>query len=77
MVTNEDAIKKHGFKPLARIVGWHVVGVDPSIMGIGPVPAIKGLLQKTKLKMNDIDLFEVCATRFRCAVSESLKILTC
>ncbi|VDD93348.1 unnamed protein product [Enterobius vermicularis] len=76
VVTNEDAIKKHGFKPLARIVGWHVVGVDPSIMGIGPVPAIKGLLQKTKLKMNDIDLFEVNeAFAAQCAtVQRELKI---
>ncbi|VDD93350.1 unnamed protein product [Enterobius vermicularis] len=59
VVAGEEAVKTHNLKPLARIVGWHIVGVDPSIMGIGPAPAIRGLLQKTKLKLDDIDLIEV------------------
>lgn len=58
-MAGEEAVKTHNLKPLARIVGWHIVGVDPSIMGIGPAPAIRGLLQKTKLKLDDIDLIEV------------------
>ncbi|XP_053614479.1 3-ketoacyl-CoA thiolase, mitochondrial-like isoform X2 [Plodia interpunctella] len=59
IVANEDAVKKHGLKPLARILGWSFVGVDPSIMGIGPVPAIKNVLNVTGLKLNDIDLIEI------------------
>ncbi len=54
-----DAAKRDGLKPVAEIVGWHVVGVDPSEMGIGPAPAIRGLLEKTKLSLTDIDLFEI------------------
>ena len=46
-------------KPLARLVGWSYVGVDPSIMGIGPVPAIENLLKVTKMTLNDVDLIEV------------------
>ncbi|MFN0058222.1 MAG: acetyl-CoA C-acetyltransferase [Planctomycetota bacterium] len=45
--------------PLARVIAWEVVGVDPSIMGIGPAPAIRGLIAKAGLKLTDIDLFEV------------------
>jgi len=54
-----DAAKRDGLTPVAEIVGWHVVGVDPSEMGIGPAPAIRGLLEKTKLVLADIDLFEI------------------
>jgi len=46
-------------RPLARVVAWHVAGVDPSIMGIGPVPAIQGALKKAKLCLDDMDLIEV------------------
>lgn len=59
VVAGEEAIAKHGLKPLTRVVAWHSVGVDPSVMGIGPAPAIRGLLEKTKLKLKDIDLIEV------------------
>ncbi|XP_038210945.1 3-ketoacyl-CoA thiolase, mitochondrial-like [Zerene cesonia] len=59
LLANEDAIKQHQLKPLARLVGWSYVGVDPSIMGIGPVPAIQNLLAVTKMSMNDIDLLEI------------------
>lgn len=45
--------------PLVRVVSWHVVGCDPSIMGIGPVDAIRGVLYKANLKMEDIGLIEV------------------
>lgn len=40
-------------------MGWSYVGVDPSIMGVGPVPAIENLLKATKLTLNDVDLIEV------------------
>lgn len=59
IVASEDFVNKHGLKPIAEIVDGFVVGVDPSIMGIGPSPAIKKLLEKNNLKMNDIDLFEI------------------
>ena len=48
-----------GLKPLARIVGWASAGVDPRIMGIGPVPAIAKLQQRTGLGINDFDLVEI------------------
>ena len=48
-----------GLKPLAKIRAYHVAGVDPDYMGIGPVPAIKGALKKAKLELGDIDRFEI------------------
>jgi acetyl-CoA acyltransferase len=48
-----------GVKPLARLRGFTVVGLDPDIMGVGPVPAIRALLQQTGLQLKDIDLFEI------------------
>ena len=45
--------------PLARIVAFSIVGVDPSIMGIGPAPAIRNILKATGKTLNDIDLIEV------------------
>ena len=59
VLASADAAKRDGLKPVAEIVAWHVVGVEPAEMGIGPAPAIKGLLEKTKLALKDIDLFEV------------------
>ncbi|XP_004422583.1 PREDICTED: 3-ketoacyl-CoA thiolase, mitochondrial [Ceratotherium simum simum] len=59
IIASEDAIKKHNFTPLARIVGYFASGCDPSIMGIGPVPAINGALKKTGLNLKDMDLVEV------------------
>lgn len=46
-------------KPIARLLGWQAAGVDPSIMGIGPAPAIRGLLKKTGTELNDWQLVEV------------------
>lgn len=59
IVASESFVKKEGLKPLAEIIDGHVVGVDPKIMGIGPSPAIKGLLAKTKMTLDQIDLFEI------------------
>jgi len=55
----EEEAKKAGVEPLARVAAWTSAGVDPSRMGIGPVPAIRALLQKTKLALSDIDLIEL------------------
>lgn len=59
VVASEDAVKKHGLKPLARVVSWFSAGVDPSIMGIGPVPAIQGALKRAGLTLNDMDIIDV------------------
>ena len=59
VIADADVAARDGYKPLAEVVAWHVVGVDPSEMGIGPAPAIRGLLEKAKLRLDDIDLFEI------------------
>jgi acetyl-CoA acetyltransferase family protein len=51
--------QERGWKPLGRILGWSVVGVDPSRMGIGPAPAIRKVLGKVGLALGDVDLFEI------------------
>jgi acetyl-CoA acetyltransferase family protein len=59
VLASEDYAKKNGLKPLARIVQWGVAGVDPSIMGIGPAPAIRSALARADLKASEVELFEV------------------
>jgi len=59
LLASEEGVKNLNLKPLVRVAGYAVVGVDPSIMGIGPAPAIRLLLEKTKLKLEDIDVFEI------------------
>uniref|UniRef100_A0A8C9T0I3 Acetyl-CoA acyltransferase 2 n=1 Tax=Scleropages formosus TaxID=113540 RepID=A0A8C9T0I3_SCLFO len=59
VIASEDALKQHKLTPLARIVAYHVCGCDPSIMGIGPVPAITEALKKAGLSLKDMDLVEV------------------
>jgi len=51
--------EKKGVKPLGRLLNWATVGVDPSIMGIGPAPAIKKLLERAEMKLGEVDLIEV------------------
>ncbi len=59
IVASESFVKRENLQPIAEIIDGHVVGVDPKIMGIGPSPAIKALLAKNNLKMEQIDLFEI------------------
>ena len=59
IVASEDAVKKYNLKPLARIVSSAVVGVEPRIMGIGPVQASNKALEKAGLTMDDIDIIEL------------------
>lgn len=59
VIADEEAVKKHHLTPLARLISWHVCGVDPNIMGIGPVNAIRGALKKANLKLEQMDLVEV------------------
>jgi acetyl-CoA acetyltransferase family protein len=54
-----DQAQKRGLKPMGRIVSWGIAGVDPKIMGSGPVPATRAALKKAGLKLDDIDLIEV------------------
>jgi len=53
------AVSARGLTPMARVIGWATAGVDPRIMGIGPVPAVRALLEKTGLSMDDFDLVEL------------------
>uniref|UniRef100_A0A8C5B1N7 Acetyl-CoA acyltransferase 2 n=1 Tax=Gadus morhua TaxID=8049 RepID=A0A8C5B1N7_GADMO len=59
VIASEDALKEHKLTPLARIVAYHATGCDPSIMGIGPVPAITEALRKAGLSLSDMDIIEV------------------
>jgi 3-oxoadipyl-CoA thiolase len=59
LLASEDAVKKYNLKPMGRIVSMGIAGVDPSIMGIGPVPATKKALKRAGLTINDIDLIEM------------------
>ena len=59
IVTTADKAKKIGTPPLARILAYVSTGVDPAIMGIGPVPAVRKVLDRAGLRMDQIDLFEL------------------
>ncbi len=59
VIAGEEFVKNHDLKPRGRIVSWAYAGVEPEIMGIGPVPASRQALQKAGLKLSDIDLVEV------------------
>jgi acetyl-CoA C-acetyltransferase len=59
VVLSESKADALGVEPMARIVGYASAGVDPAIMGIGPVPAVRKLLNKTGLRVEDIDLVEL------------------
>ena len=59
VVVSEDFLKEHLLNPLAKIVTSATVGVDPTIMGIGPAPAIQKVLKKADLTLDDIGLFEL------------------
>eukprot|EP00834_Sanchytrium_tribonematis_P003018 NODE_106_length_19060_cov_0.700227.p15 type:complete len:132 gc:universal NODE_106_length_19060_cov_0.700227:15815-15420(-) len=52
-------VENHGLKPLAKILSWSVVGVEPTLMGIGPAKAIPIALKKANLNLSQIDLIEV------------------
>lgn len=59
MLASEESLKRHGLKPLAEIVGVGQAGVDPKVMGLGPVGAVKDVLDRTGLSIIDIDLIEL------------------
>ncbi|HEX8146284.1 MAG TPA: acetyl-CoA C-acetyltransferase [Pyrinomonadaceae bacterium] len=59
VIAGEDYVKEKNLTPAGRIVSWAYAGVEPDVMGIGPVPAIRKALEKANLKLSDIDLVEV------------------
>ena len=59
VLATEDEVRKSGVEPLARVAAWTSAGVEPERMGVGPVPAIKALLAKSKLALADVDLIEL------------------
>ena len=59
LLVSEEALTRYNLKPLVRIVASAVAGVDPALMGIGPIPAIRKVLDRAGLTIADIDLFEI------------------
>ena len=59
LLTTLEEAKKNSIEPLAKIVSWASVGVEPSLMGLGPIGAVKKALKKANWKLEDIDLFEI------------------
>jgi acetyl-CoA acetyltransferase family protein len=59
VLVSEDTATRRNLRPLARIIDYAIAGVDPKIMGIGPVPAVKKLLLKTGMKLDQFELFEM------------------
>jgi acetyl-CoA acetyltransferase family protein len=59
LLASDKAVKSHGLKPLARLTHWATVDVDPALMGMGPAPATRLVLQRAGLGLKDLDLIEV------------------
>jgi acetyl-CoA acetyltransferase family protein len=59
LIASERGVKSHGLKPLGRLTHWATIGVDPALMGMGPAPATRKVLEKAGLTLADIDLIEV------------------
>jgi len=59
VLASGEEVKKSGVDPLARVLAWTSAGVDPARMGIGPVPAIKAVLEKARRRLSDVDLIEL------------------
>jgi acetyl-CoA C-acetyltransferase len=59
LLASEEAVKQFGLKPMAKVVSMAVAGVDPSVMGMGPVPATQKALKRASLSIADIDLVEL------------------
>jgi acetyl-CoA acetyltransferase family protein len=59
LLASREAVDRHGLKPLGKLTAWSYVGVEPALMGMGPAPATRKLLEKTGLTLDDINLIEV------------------
>ena len=58
LVASQAAVEKHGLIPMAKVLGMATAGVEPRIMGYGPVPAVRKLLERTGVSLDEIDVFE-------------------
>ena len=58
VLASGEAVEKYGLKPMAKLIGWGQGGVDPKIMGVGPVPASRAAMKKAGVTIEDIDLVE-------------------
>jgi acetyl-CoA acetyltransferase family protein len=76
VIASEEFARSRNLKPLGRLISWGVAGVDPSVMGIGPVPASRIALAKAGLSMDDMDLIEVneAFAAQTCAVERELSL---
>ena len=74
VIMSADEAKRRGLTPMARIVSWATAGVDPAIMGTGPIPASRAALKKAGWKIEDIDLIEAneAFAAQACAVNKDL-----
>ena len=59
LLASEQGVRTHGLTPMARLLAWATVGVEPALMGMGPAPATRLVLDKAKLTLDDIDLIEI------------------
>ncbi len=59
ILASRDAVDRRGLRPVARLVEWAAVGVEPSLMGMGPAPAVRAVLSRAALSLDDMDLIEV------------------
>jgi acetyl-CoA acetyltransferase family protein len=76
VIASRDYAERNGLKPLGRLVSWGLAGVDPRIMGIGPVPASRSALERARMSLDDMDLIEIneaFATQ-TCAVAAEMRI---
>jgi acetyl-CoA acyltransferase 2 len=76
VIASEKFARERSLKPLGRLVSWGVAGVDPAVMGIGPVPASRAALAKAGMSMDDMDLIEVneAFAAQTCAVERELSL---
>jgi acetyl-CoA acetyltransferase family protein len=76
VIASREYADRNGLKPLARLVSWGLAGVEPRIMGIGPVPAAKAALSRARMSLDDMDMIEVneAFAPQTCAVETELKI---
>jgi acetyl-CoA acyltransferase 2 len=59
VMATRSFVEKQGLKPMGRLINWGISGCDPKVMGIGPAPAIRRLLERAQIKLSDVELFEV------------------
>lgn len=74
LVVNEEMLKKYNLKPLVRIVGWASAGVDPAIMGTGPIATVQKLLKKVSWNIQDLDLIEANEAFAAQAISVNMEL---